>query len=312
MGAGAMKKAFTLIEMMVAVLLGSIIVMVTAGVLSSSIKAWEAIQIRVSENYNRRTVLDLLKRQSSSLFIRKFTVSPGGNTPLNTSNGSQLPEGVFYFRGDGQSINFLSTVSFLSDFPGKVAVRYYVVQGQPEDDGSFLDLENSRIDYDPEMDFESQVGDANLEGGLYLYLEEKNLFLSEINNDNGDTDLGGGPTPAVTGLDGNGTEVGDPEMSGEVIDTHTMSLIGPLRYFGFRYRIPGTHGVNEADDESNWSEFWDLDAGDGYPTAIEFTFVFENGASEDTATEDLPTIRMVIPVYDEENLKRGKRDEKRF
>ncbi len=338
-----MKKAFTLIEMMVAVLLGSIIVMVIAGTLSSSIKAWEAVQTRVSENYNRRTVLDLVKRQSSSLFMRKDADAMAASNPLGQNAGNnrsrrggrgqggaesfnppvgrqgfgyQLPEGAYYFRGDAQSINFLSTISFLSDFPGQVAVRYYVVQGEPGDDESFLDLENSRVEYDPEMDFEAQVGDASLEGGLYLYLEEKNLFLSNINASQGleDPAFTDPTTAGPVNLDpppASGSQGLEAESMGEVVDTHTMKLLGPLRHFSIRYRIPGTHGVSEADSEENWSEYWDLDAGDGYPSAIEFTFIYENGASEETATEDLPGIRMVIPVYDEQNLRRGVRDEHR-
>ena len=66
-----MRRGFTLIELLVTVVLGAMIMLMIAGVMSSAIRSWESVQTRVSQNYNRRNVLDLVKRQSSSLFFRQ-------------------------------------------------------------------------------------------------------------------------------------------------------------------------------------------------------------------------------------------------
>ena len=328
-----MKKAFTLLEIMVAVLLGSIIMLIVAGTLRSTIKAWEAVQLRVSENYNRRTVLDLVKRQSASLFFRRDVDQiqsgrvtsnqvlgrqqggqnrgGGGQTPTNpgaTQRGFELPEGAYYFKGGPQEFNFLSTISFLSDFPGQVAVRYYVVQGEPDEDETLLDLPSSRTDPDFETDFEDDSGfvPESYEGGLYLYLEETNLFLNEITEQSGLEDFEDPAMTAFNQMDPTHVSM-DGESDGEANQTRTMKLLGPLRVFNIRYRRPGLqHGASDADSEDNWSDTWDLEGENAYPVAIEFTFYFETpGQTEEAETEDLPGVRMVIPVYDTGNLQRG-------
>ena len=66
-----MKKGFTLLEIMAAVLIGSMAALMIAGALTVAINAWTRVQEEVSQNYNRRTVLDLLKRQGSSIFFKR-------------------------------------------------------------------------------------------------------------------------------------------------------------------------------------------------------------------------------------------------
>lgn len=324
-----MRRAFTLLEMMAAVLLGSIVLLIIAGTLRGAMMSWEAVQKRVAENYHRRSVLDLVKRQSSSLFLRSEASQLGrGSNPgafnannsaaarnrnrganANQSRGRQsrgfsMPEGAYFFRGTPQEVGFLSTVSFLSDFPGQVAVRYFVVQGEPGAEGDDFEDAGMGIGGDSvlmEEPFDPTVPFDTIDGNLYLCVEEKNLFLSMMNEnmddmvfDENDEELNGNPAP---------------QFSGEVVDTRSMKLIGPLRSFSMRYRIPAQRRADEADSEEDWAPAWDLDSDGMYPSAIEFTLVYERPGSEDIATEDLPGIRMVIPIYDSNNLTRGRNRE---
>ncbi len=357
------RRGFTLVELMAAVLLGSLVMLCIAGGLQAAIRSWESVQNRVGLNYNRRSVLDLVKRQSSSLFFRADAdeldraANPRGFGGANTNNrarnfaqrrlqahteannpvvrqqttGFVVPDGCSFFAGHVQELNFLSTVSFLSDFPGQVAVRYYVVQGNPEDGTSIADLPHSRstqhddeVEIDPDNPgFEDDVDE--LEGNLYLYIEEKNLFLAatmadeQADNDPfADVDAERDPEGEEGDDDGaqddhNLRQNQDEHHAdvSQVFATNSMKLIGPLRKFSVRYRKPGTVATSSADEEDDWAKSWDIDRVGSYPAAIEFTFVFEPpGDPDDTAriaTEDLEGIRMVIPVYDAQNMIRGQR-----
>ncbi|CAM2007117.1 PulJ/GspJ family protein [Acanthopleuribacter pedis] len=344
------RLGFTLLEMVATVLIGAFIVLMIAGVLRNSMFAWETVQFRVGENYNRRMVLDLIKRQTSSLFLRTEAEQlssgsrsrgprrTGGNTnnqPRRDPNanpqiagpqpptGFQLPEGSYFFLGTPQELNFLSTVSFLSDFPGQVAVRYFVVQGAGEEGADLMSLPSSRT-LDPR-------GDANLietfesgntlldyppplEGDLYLYVEETNLFLTQSEQSiaayNG-TEEGADPQqPTIISAEArdrnkpnSGEEAAGPAQA---VGTSTMALIGPLRAFSLRYRFPLNRGVQEEDTEEDWAEAWDLESEGRYPSAVEFILFYEKpGITDDIPTEELPGIRMVLPIYDTNNLMRG-------
>ena len=324
-----MKKAFSLIELMAAVLIASMISLMIAGGLRGAIKSWEAVQNHVSQNYNRRSVLTLLKRQSTSLFFERNAQElsnkrnngrkPTRDTPTPDPIGSKnpllpqgeteeagqvefaLPDGAHYFMGNVQELNFISTVSFLSDFPGQVAVRYYVVQGQPGEEESLADLTTSRTDNDIVDDGEELEMAEAMVGDIYLYLEERNLFLAAAADEN-DEEI---PEDLPMMGDDNLLMNGEGDIA-EVSATNTMRLIGPLRELAIRYRIPGVTRAEDLPDEERWSEFWDLNEDGNYPSAIEFTMYFEEaGVTDEIETEDLDRIRMVIPIYDARNLARG-------
>lgn len=331
-------RAFSLLELMVAVLLSGLIVVMIAGTLRSSIHAWEAAQTKIAENYNRRTVLDLIKRQASSIFYRQdadelMRQNPNPraetrdrrlqrnrrqeNQRYNTNRRQEeedrknnpitleLPEGAAYFEGTEQELRFLSTVSFLSDFPGQAAVRYFVIQQEGDlDEG--LTVEDLSVQ---ELDLEE--GEL-LEGRLYLCMEEQNLFVSNT-MDESVVDFEGG----LKGMDGEELleeeqteeeetlDIGESDSFGQIQGTNRMVLLGPLRSFSIAYRRPATRGAEEDDTEEDWAESWSQSA-QGYPTAIEFIFFYEEpGVTDDIPTEELPGIRMVIPVYDSKNLARG-------
>ena len=337
---------FTLLEMIVTVLLGAFIVLIVAGTLQNTIRAWTTVQERVSENYNHRMVLDLIRRQTSSLFFRADAdrlnrqrgVNPnrrvnrrdnqrrGNNrqpqppTP-SPAQGYQLPEGSHFFLGTPQELNFLSTVSFLSDFPGQVAVRYYVVQGEPGEDEDWDTLPSSRTQasaggafgdptpVDPDSGFIPDFPPP-LEGNLYLFLEETNLFLSQTQMQNSEdptliNDPNMQPVQPQPGT-GDGNLSGEGEDGTKVMGRSSMRLIGPLRAFTLRYRRPLARGAQEMDTEEDWAEYWDLTMEGRYPSAVEFIFFYEEpGITDDIPTEELPGIRMVLPVYDTNNLIRG-------
>ena len=312
-----------------------------------------AVQVRVSENYTRRNVLDLIKRQASSLFYKRDADSlsqsnvnnrlgnqnrpnnrpPRRGQPPKTGRNPppqpprqnfSLPSGTHFFNGSIQELSFLSTISFLSDFPGQVAVRYYVVQGEPGEDESLEDLVSSRGDDDFMDETDREFGEDPeydefldpLEGDLYLYVEETNLFLS-ASIEQGDQAMSE-PAPDdpnmtdpsederftdVTGEEP-ATDEGFDDIS-EVESVNTMKLLGPLRAFTVRYRVPAVRRASEfEDEEEDWAEVWDVQQEGIYPNAVEFTLVFEDENSEDVDTEELEGIRLVIPVYDPRTLAR--------
>lgn len=331
------QPAFTLLELLAATMMGAIVILMIAGSLRGAVRTWESVQVRVGENYNRRMVLDLVRRQTSSLFFRndmdelnsaggvnpeprnprvrvreqnRNRPMPGQDRPNLGRPNNMLPEGASFFTGNVQELNFLSTTSFLSDFPGQVAVRYFVVQGQPEGDGSLTSLATSRSDEmfgfgAPDVDMELQVA-TELEGDLYLYVEERNLFLNTIGVDSGDpfasgeaSSRNGMPTLGGTGMDSEAD-------SGTIVSTQAMRLLGPLRKFTIRYRQPQTRdNADQEDTAEDWAETWSVENQGIYPTAVEFILVYEKpGITDNVPTEELPGIRMVLPIYDSRNLAR--------
>jgi len=336
-----MKKGFTLLEMMVAVMIGAMVTLMVAGSLTVAIKAWTRVQEEVSQNYNRRMVLDLLKRQSSSIFFKRdadalmatprFSESrddlrqaPLGQDTMNQRRqqslnanlrrgrvGFDLPDGTHFFRGTPQELSFISTVSFLSDFPGQVGVKYYVVQNESGSSEDMVNAESSRNQTRDLGEGGYQGGRANpfngqtYSGSLYLYIEEKNLFLSQSDEEDS-ADLADPTSSASIGTMTSQASV-PPELNpNQVLSTKSMELIGPLRSFSIRYRKPAIRRAQEADSGDDWAEQWDMEQEGYYPSAIEFILFYEEpGITDDLPEEELPGIRMVIPVYDSRNLARG-------
>lgn len=318
-------------------LLAAMIVLMISATLRTGVRAWEAGQQKIGENYNRRTVLDLLKRQSSSIFFRddinelmrqdsqqyrRTSHLPARdprrrNQPTRREQMEQseqnpftfeLPEGADYFKGAIQELSFLSTVSFLSDFPGQVAVRYSVVQGDAES-GEIPQASDEETWSDEELDGESMEQEA-LVGNLYLMMEERNLFVSAI-TDAQETDLvvpdeEESEETEADELDEDETRDDWAALQGELQQKREMMLIGPLREFTIHYRPPTSQrGAHEADTEEDWVDTWNLDEQGLYPAAIEFVMFFETpGVTDDVDTEELDGIRMVIPVYHAQNMRR--------
>lgn len=370
-----MRKAFTLLELLAAVLIGSLVMLMISGGLMSSINSWKKVQYHVSENYNHRSVLDLMRRQVSSLFYKReadqLAQTPRLNGVTNTNRGVndrnqqdqqrnnspmaggtnpmggdqmiggqgnryQLPPGAHFFRGNIQEINFISTVSFLSDFPGHVAVKYYVVQGMPGEEGDLGDLNSSRssgmeaqsfdptMPVDPAVAMESLGNVEEMVGDLWLYVEEKNLFLSAAVTDPAlamEQETLNQPPPSLFpddqfmnrtgGQNGAGAQSDNGLLpDGEAQPAVSMQLIGPLYKFQIRYRKPALRAnASEADEEDDWAEMWDAELANQYPSAVEFILFYQPQGEEyqgmEFAEEDLTGVRMVLPIYDSQNLIRG-------
>jgi len=330
------RRAFSLLELLAAVLIGSMIMLMIAGSLRTAIKSWESVQKKVSVNYNRRNALDLVKRQTSSLFFkreadalsmqgrasvrdraleirrRQANLTDDNGQAISDALGNQddgmeggvefaLPDGAHYLQGNIQELNFVSTISFLSDFPGQVAVRYYVVQGQPEEGETIADLTSTRTDDEIVDDGELMVADA-LSGGLYFVMEERNLFLAAAM----DEGFGDEMNAFDGGMNAESFDFGTQTGPGTAGATATMKLLGPLRDMTIRYRVPSNTNLEDWDTEENWAEVWDVEEEGKYPTAIEFTFFYEEpGVTDHLPLEELDGIRMVIPVYDASNMNRG-------
>jgi prepilin-type N-terminal cleavage/methylation domain-containing protein len=356
------NQAFTLLEMLVASVLVALVGLIIGGSLRMAVKSWETTQTHIATNYNRRTVLDLLRRQTSSIFYRseaeeyareadnsnrnevdnrpsgvKLTPKEQreqleeraremrGQKPKETAanqrqqeeqafKGFELPEGASYFNGQPQELQFLSTISFLSDFPGQVAVRYYVVQGESAEDGT-VELHTlpsaSEEGQEPAAEGQEEGEVERMEGNLYLVVEELNLFLSstlgqdELPAEEETLRLKDGETLRDPKEGGEGTaEEDEPPPGSEVVARNRMVLLGPLRAFELRYRKPAVRGAEEGEDEDDWEDVWDLESQGRYPSAVEFTLFYEQKGSTTLPTEELPGIRMVIPIYDTQNLQR--------
>ena len=334
-----MKRAFTLIELMLAILLGAMVVLMIAGCLRAAINAWEAVERTSAENYNHRTVLDLIKRQSSSLFYAedgqalnnqgggpqsksRYQIqdpkNQGQKSPLPQKTVFELPKGANYFKGAIQQIEFVSTVSFLSDFPGQVSVKYYVVQ----EESSEMDSNSQSLGIGaagpppPPPETINENGEESdefqeLEGNLYLIIQETNLFMSQAQSQDLSTAVEPDEGEDESGEEGkpdDQTEVNDVPLD-ELLDedsvaTSQVRLLGPLRKFSIRYRIPDIKKAEGDDEDSAWETSWDVNAESGkYPSAIEFTLFYETpGITDDVDTEELDGIRMVIPIYSSNNL----------
>ncbi len=340
-----MKRAFTLIELMLAVLLGAMVVVIIAGSLRASINAWEAVEKTTAVNYNRRTVLDLIKRQCSSLFYLEDAQNLNNQKPaskrkqakkaekrkdrqgkVNNKRGRkkdskkedafQLPNGASYFKGETQLLEFVSTVSFLSDFPGQVSVKYYVVQdeGDTEQDGEppSIGAEGPPPPEHSVEDGEDSEDVEELEGNLYLVIQETNIFMNQ-------TGASAGIENRPEDLEEDQLDEDEEEEESDDVPldaifneeseaTTQVTLLGPLRRFSIRYRKPNAESrdAEEEDEEEDWETSWNVQGNSGtYPSAIEFILFYEKpGITEDVDTEELDGVRMVIPVYSSGNLDR--------
>jgi prepilin-type N-terminal cleavage/methylation domain-containing protein len=337
------RKGFTLIELMLAVFLGALVILMIGGTLRTAINAWEAVQSRVGINYHRRSVIDLLRRQLSSMFYMEDAQSLNQNTQdprwrnnrkdpqRDTRNQKshpqdqafQLPLEMSYFQGEPQTLSFVSSLSYLSDFPGQVFVQYFVVQGTwdeetktytfPESQGSEDEdnLEHDQMDplLDPQERAERAFDGELLEGDLFLMLSEENLFLKQTKSGVEEEDRLSPPEDAPEEGEEESEWGEDPfaDLDQGVPVKQTLQLIGPLRAFTLRYRLPKTIALNCEDcEEEMWAETWDVMKENGnYPAAVELTLFYdERGKTDEWSLEDLPGIRLVIPLYNQNNLTR--------
>ena len=122
-GHGFGNKGFTLLELLISMTILAMIVVIVFGAFRISVRAWEKGETAVESRQRQRIVLDLIRHQLASVCT----------TPVPDREGQPLR-----FRGDGQSMAFVSLVPLTPGTPaGPVYVRY-TVRHDPSDDTAGL------------------------------------------------------------------------------------------------------------------------------------------------------------------------------
>jgi general secretion pathway protein J len=109
----SVQKGFTLLELLISLTIIAVIVVMISGALRIGVKAWEKGEQDIESLQRQRIVLDMIKRQLSSLCDRKLTDKNNKTISL---------------KGDSASLSFLS---YLPIIPGNkfgvVYVNYAVL-----------------------------------------------------------------------------------------------------------------------------------------------------------------------------------------
>ena len=106
--AAGVSNGFTLLELLVSMSIIAVLVVLVFGAFRVSVRAWEKGEADIEVNHRRRVVLDLLKRQLTSLTLKNM--QPEAEKPV-------------FFKGGPRSIEFTSYVSLA---PGKKYGLTYV------------------------------------------------------------------------------------------------------------------------------------------------------------------------------------------
>jgi general secretion pathway protein J len=107
-GALHANSGFTLLELLMSLTILSIIVVIIFGALRIGVRAWEKGEQDVDVRQRHRIVLDLMKKQLSSIRLKKI------------KNEGQAS---FFLKGDPKSLEFVSGVSLI---PGNTFETVYV------------------------------------------------------------------------------------------------------------------------------------------------------------------------------------------
>ncbi|WP_276571839.1 PulJ/GspJ family protein [Desulfonema magnum] len=111
-------RGFTLLELLISLTIISVIVVIISGALRIGVRAWEKGEQDIETRQRYRIVLDLMKRQLTSICLRKMT---------DKSRQS------FFLKGDNKSLGFLSYKHLIpANTFGTVYVRYIVNPGENE------------------------------------------------------------------------------------------------------------------------------------------------------------------------------------
>jgi len=111
----AISPGFTLLELMISLTIVGLILVLIFGSLRIGARAWEKGEKDVEIHQRQRVVLENIKRQIASIFVRKVT------------GDDKQP---FFLKGDGETMEFISRVSMLpANQMGLVYVKYVVEAG---------------------------------------------------------------------------------------------------------------------------------------------------------------------------------------
>ena len=112
------QNGFTLLELLISFTIMGLILVIVFGSLRIGARAWEKGEKDVEMRQRERIVLDLVKRQIASIFVR--VVKDKDVRP-------------FFLKGDGESMEFISRIPMVpGNRAGLVYVKYVV---RPEDGG---------------------------------------------------------------------------------------------------------------------------------------------------------------------------------
>ena len=106
------QNGFTLLELMISLTIVGLILVIVFGSLRIGVRAWEKGEKDVEMRQRERIVLDLVKRQIASIFVR--VVKEKDDQP-------------FFLKGDGESMEFISRIPMVpGNRAGLVYVKYVV------------------------------------------------------------------------------------------------------------------------------------------------------------------------------------------
>lgn len=110
------SRGFTLLEVLVALTIFGIVVVIIFGSLNLAVRAWERGESAAERNQETRIVADLIEQQVKSTYPYYFR-----------EGNEETPA----FRGERQSVRFISTVGLASgDVVGLAFVSYFVEPGK--------------------------------------------------------------------------------------------------------------------------------------------------------------------------------------
>jgi len=151
----SIPSGFTLLELMISLTILGLILLIVFGSLRIGVRAWEKGEKDVEIRQRERIVLDLVRRQIASIFVRVV------------KNKDDQP---FFLKGDGESVEFISRVPMV---PGKrtglVYVKYVVQSGDKGTKNLMFSEKSTHIvekimeDQDEEEFFELIPGVENIE-----------------------------------------------------------------------------------------------------------------------------------------------------
>ena len=114
----SIPSGFTLLELMISLTIVGLILVIVFSSLRIGARAWEKGEKDVEMRQRERIVLDLVKRQIASTFVRVV---------------KDKDEQPFFLKGDGESMEFISRIPMVpGNRAGLVYVKYVV---RPEDGG---------------------------------------------------------------------------------------------------------------------------------------------------------------------------------
>ena len=109
------QNGFTLLELLISFTIIGLILVIVFGSLRIGARAWEKGEKDVEMRQRERIVLDLVKRQIASIFVRVV---------------KEKDEQPFFLKGDGESMEFISRIPMVpGNRAGLVYVKYVVGAG---------------------------------------------------------------------------------------------------------------------------------------------------------------------------------------